>query len=454
MNETSIQRPDWKIILIYALGQFGWSLCAYGGAMLIPYFYMPPETADKVIFPTYIFQGALFGVITVIGLLTLFGRIFDGITDPLIANWSDRWKSKFGKRRPFMLVGAIPFAVFSVLMFVPLVDGEHWMNGAWLAFCVLAFFLFMTIYVTPFTAWMSELGHDSKQRLNIATAISVTWALGFGFGNSVHFFQGLFEASMTATAAFQTTMILFAGISLFFMLLPVIFINEKKYSLPGETNDSAFKAAAQVFKDANFRVFALSDFMYWMAMTAIQLGIPYYVTVLFQLEKETATLYMTILFAVSFLCYLPVNILARKLGKRKLVLFSFIIYSLVFIAILLTDFLRMDASTYMTIVCIVAAIPIAVFGILPNAIIADLAEKDSRQSGENKSGMYFGMRMLVMKLGISVTNFVFPALLILGKSVDNPFGVKMSALFAMVVCILGMIIFLKYKDVDLNNENE
>ena len=110
-------RPSISVKIIYALGQLGWSLAAFGAANLLVYFYMPPEDGTTAKFPAYIYQGAVLGVLTIIGILNFGGRIFDAFTDPLIANWSDRMQSKFGKRRLLMAIAVFPFALFSFLIF-------------------------------------------------------------------------------------------------------------------------------------------------------------------------------------------------------------------------------------------------------------------------------------------------------------------------------------------------
>ncbi len=446
--------PTWKIKLIYALGQLGWSLCAYAATNLITYFYLPPESGDTAIFPSYIYQGALLGFVTVIGLLTLSGRFFDAITDPLIANLSDRWKRSSGRRTPFLKMGAIPFAVFSVLIFVPLTPTESLLNSLWLAFCLLGFFFSMTVYVTPFTAWMSELGHNPNERLNLSTLISVTWALGFAIGITIPLVQQYFENFYPSTKAFQIAITIYAGVALCFMLLPALFINEVKYSLKGSTNLTAFQSAKIILKDKNFRVFALSDFFYWMALTSIQLGMVYYVTVLIEQEKGQITFYSGILFAISFMFYVPINLITKKVGKKPMISLSFLVYIVVFLGMLFIGKLPVPENIHLLILTIIAALPIAVFGILPNAIIADFAEADAIKTGENKAGMYFAVRMFMMKLGISVTNFVFPALLIFGKSTENDLGVRLTAGFACLICIAGWLVFKQFKEVKLDKAIE
>jgi len=118
------------------------------------------------------------------------------------------------------------------------------------------------------------------------------------------------------------------------MLLPALFINETKYSLKGSTDLTAFQSVKIVLKDKNFRVFAFSDFFYWMALTSIQLGMVYYVTVLIEQEKGQITFYSGILFAISFLFYVPINLITKKVGKKPMISLSFLVYIVVFLGML------------------------------------------------------------------------------------------------------------------------
>ena len=79
------------------------------------------------------------------------------LTDPIIANLSDRWKSPRGRRIPFLAVGALPAALFCTLMFVPIAREVSTINIVWLVAMQLLFYLFLTIYVTPYFALLPEL---------------------------------------------------------------------------------------------------------------------------------------------------------------------------------------------------------------------------------------------------------------------------------------------------------
>lgn len=432
--------------IVYALGQFGWSLGSYSVANLINYFYLPPEEGAGAIFPPFVFQGAILGIMTIVGVLNFGGRLFDAITDPLIAGASDRTKSRLGKRRPFMAVAALPFAVLSVLVFLPPVRAVVTANVAWLAVMIALFYVAMTAYVVPYTALISELGHTPNERLTLSTLISITWALGFAVGNQVYAIQGAFEATMDPVAAFQTTILIFAGVSFVFMMLPVFFINERKYSEERVSKEGSFQALFSTFANRNFLVFALSDFMYWLALTFIQTGISYYVTTLLGFETAFASQLLLILFVLSFVFYVPINFVAKKIGKKKLVTIAFIVFAVVFVTVSLLGILPFPNSVQAYLMIVLAAFPLAVFGILPNAIVADLAEADGIEKGNYKAGVFFGARALMMKLGISVANLLFPSFLLLGRSVANPTGIRVTGIAALVFSLLGLILFRAYNE--------
>lgn len=439
------QRPPLSVKIIYALGQLGWSLASFGAANLLVYFYMPPE-GKEVIFPNFIFTGAIFGVIALLGLINSGSRIFDAITDPLIANWSDKTTSKFGKRKKFMAMAAIPFAALSFLIFFPISENIN-INTAWLLLTVFLFYLFMTLYVVPYNALISELGHHPDDRLNISTIISVTWAIGFIVGNMAYAIQAYFEQSMLPTAAFQLTMGIFAIVSLIFMLIPVFFLDENKYCEQSPAAINVFDSVKSVFKNRNFCFFSLSDLMYWLALTFIQLGVSYYITVLMQLDKSYATLFSTIGFFASFLLYAPINIAAKKWGKKPLLMIAFLCFCLNFGVLAFIDKLPIPTMGIFYFLALLSAFPLATFGIIPNTIIADIVHDHEEKTGQQQAGMFFAVRAFMMKLGISLANLIFPSLLLFGKSIDNPFGIRLSAMCALFFCILGYFLFLKYKDV-------
>ena len=444
------QLPFWKKIM-YALGQFGWSLCSFGIANLIVYFYLPPDEPGRTaIFPQFIFQEKVVWILTIIGLIFAFGRLWDAVTDPIIATASDRSKFRLGKRRTFLLIGSFPAALFSFLAFYP-VSESFTTNALWLWLCVFVFYLFLTIYVTPFFAWMSELGHSPNERLQLSTMISITWALGAAVGSQAPQLQTIFEGSgLSSVQAFQKAIAIFAAVSFVLMLLPVIFINEQRYCEMNVSSEGVIKALTSAFRNRNFLLFTLSDLTYWVALTFISTGLVYYVTVLLKLPKEFYSQLFIVLFGLSFIFYVPVNLIAKRIGKKKLLILGFIIFAVTFILVFPMGNMPISPHAQGFLIVAVAAIPMAIFGILPNAIIADIAEADGIKTGNFKAGIFFGARTFMSKMGQTIAALTFPSFIIIGAmGPDHPvgeLGVRLTGIAALVFVALGLVLFLKYNE--------
>ena len=112
-----------KLLWIFAVGQFGWSLLSGVVSNWMVYYYTGSPTEQNLntgIFASYITQNPILFRLTLFGLVLAVGRIFDAVTDPLIAGWSDRSRFKGGRRIPFMKAIAVPFSLVTVgLFFIP-----------------------------------------------------------------------------------------------------------------------------------------------------------------------------------------------------------------------------------------------------------------------------------------------------------------------------------------------
>ena len=144
---TQVKKLSTGKVWCFAVGQFGWS--ALISSWLVNY-YQPDLATQRAGQPIFIPQGlAILGVLTVLGAITAFGRLFDAVTDPLIASLSDRCKSKDGRRIPFMRAAAVPFALSCILTFWSPVNGESWLNAAFL-------FVMLMVFTAVFAAYAQE----------------------------------------------------------------------------------------------------------------------------------------------------------------------------------------------------------------------------------------------------------------------------------------------------------
>ena len=430
----------------YATGQFGWSLSTFGVSNLLAYFYLPAETEGEVL-SLFISQHYILGVMTLLGIIAFSGRFFDAITDPWIANLSDRFKGPLDRRRFFMLISALPMALFGFLVFYPPVDGVSQWNALWLALMLFGYFLAFTAYTVPYTALLSELTEQPEERIGLATWIAVAWAGGFILGNSVYAIQAAFEQwGMSSLEAFQWSILGFSLISLVLTLVPVFALRTRDLVVQTQSDLPLLMSLKSILADLNFRRFIIADLLYWVALTFVQVGFAYYVLVLLQLERAIISLYLQVMLLSSFLYYWPINALAKRYGHRPLLVFAFALFCLVFLLNASLGYWPIPPFYQGLSVALLAGMPLAIFAILPNALIADAAAADAMHTGQARAAMFFAVRNFMMKLGISLANFLFPSILLLGKSIDQDLGIRLAAMAAFGFCLIGLSLMWHYRD--------
>ncbi|MBQ6453987.1 MAG: MFS transporter, partial [Coriobacteriales bacterium] len=317
-----------KTLWLFAVGQLGWSILSGIITNWLVYFYQPGEEFLSQGQQIFITQGAVFLAFTIIGVISASGRIFDAITDPLVGSLSDRCKHRLGRRMPFMRYAAIPFGLVTVLVFVsPWGAGASAGNGFFLAVMVILFYICMTCYCTPFNALIPELGRTQKLRINVSTFISTTFFLGTAFAYVVPNLAGFFEGSVGVANSYRIAIAILATIAVACMLVPTFTIKEQDYADTTPSTSPTFASLVKTFKNKHFQTFVASDVLYWIALTMFQTGLPFYITELMKLDDGYTFLLFVLMSGVSFAFYAPVNILAKRLGKKKLVFFAFMFFA-------------------------------------------------------------------------------------------------------------------------------
>ena len=430
----------------FAIGQFGWSvLSALISSFLVAY-YQPDAVTQEAGQPIFIPQGlVIFGALTILGAITWFGRIFDAVTDPWIASLSDRCKSKAGRRIPFMRAAAIPFAVATVLTFWSPVNGESWINAAFLFVMLTLFYLFMTMYCTPYTALIPELGTDQKTRMAISTSISFTFIAGMALAYMAPVIWGMLEGPLgSRVTAIRVTFTGMSVIGLICMFVPVFTIKETDYVTAQPSQSTAMKSLAATFRNKDFRIFVASDIVYFLGITMFQNAMLYFVTSLLRLEEGMSTVYFVGMTALSVLFYPLVSKLTPKFGKKKLILIAFGIFTVAFLYTACLGLLSVPATIQGYILCVLAAPAMAIFGILPQAVVADIAECDEIETKENRSGMFYAARTFSMKMGQAAAMLLVTSLGTIRQ--DIGLGYRIVAICSAAVCVIGGLLFLAYNE--------
>ena len=487
-KEIMKKRLTKKQMIIFSLGQFGWSLL--GGiisAWLVTFFMPSKVDAQQLGATQYIVNGLVIGgFLTIIGLITAVSRIFDAVTDPLIASLSDRSRNKRGRRIPFMQLAAIPFATVTVLLFCVDFGAGNWANIMWVSIMIVLFYLFMTMYCTPYNALISEFGQSQEDRMFISTAISFTYLFGTLFAylpfviagasydaekgelsnkfvTSLLVNGGMDQASAFAWS-FRICFIVLAVIACAAMLIPAFALKETEFIDPKPSNENVFRSLVSTFKNKDFRAFSASDIMYWVGLTMFQTGLPYFVKVSMGFDAGMTMLFMGGMSVLAAVFYPFVTKFVKKFGKKKLVIAGFLGLALCYAIAAISSIPGVCPEegagatglswVFGIAIMVISALPMALLGIIPQSIVADVAEAEAKTTGQNREGMFFAARTFAMKFGQSLAMILFTSLAVAmaasGATTEEVYpdksGMIIVAAVAVAFCVLGAVLLMFYRE--------
>ncbi|WP_449406589.1 MFS transporter [Mucilaginibacter pedocola] len=432
--------------LAYACGMIGWSTMSNIIIVMLPYFYLPPSNAGlKPLIP----QLMVFGIFNIMSLITASGRLTDAFFDPFIASLSDKSTHPKGRRIPYMQWAILPAVVFCSLTFYPWSRQVTAHNAWWLTATLILFFMGATAYIIPYNALLPELTSTGQERVKLSSLQQVGFVIGIILSALVNNFADLLEHALHLTdrdAAVQYTIWVLSVFSGLVMLVPVLAIDEKKYSNSVPSHLPLLPAIKKTFENRNFKYYLISDFSYYMALSIISSGLLFFITVLLNLPESRGGELMGAMVLTSLLFYPLVNYLSKKVGKKPVVLFSFGLLSLIFVAIFFLGKLPMTPTAQIYTLVLSASFPLASLGILPNAILAEIAQHDAKRTGENREGMFFAVKYLFVKLGQTLGIALFAFLTVYGKDPGNDYGLRLNGLCGCVLCLLAIGFFSRFRE--------
>ncbi|QEN05922.1 MFS transporter [Thiospirochaeta perfilievii] len=417
------------------------------------YFYLPPEGSGLTPLLPPIF----------IGLAFLISRFVDAIADPLVGYWSDRVTSKWGRRIPFIAVGAIPLLLVTVLFFYPPKDSTQYMVFLHLSIVGCLFFIFYTIVGAPYNALIPEISHSQKDRINLST-----W-------------QSVFRLIYTAVAMIAPGILIkvlgkgdtlqgvrYMVISLCIlaavgMYITVFTIDEKKLS-GGKTSNYGLKESLRhAFKNRAFIIYLFGFLFFFIGFNTLRATMNYYVIDIMGLGTGSITIVAALLFGVSALFFYPVNILSKKFGYRKLMIIS--LFMLSGVSLLLFNLGKIFPTNLGYLFFALAGIPIAGAGfIFPPAMLSEITAVSTQKTGIQIEGIFFGIQGFFLKLAFMISGFVIPVILVMGSNLSfieslitvpekaQQTGIYYTAIFSLISFLISAVLYFFYPEEILKDE--
>ncbi|MDD7986002.1 MFS transporter [Lentisphaera marina] len=384
------------------------------------------------------------------GLLAALPRLFDAFTDPLIGFISDNHRSKWGRRRPFMFIGAILTGLFFMLLWKLPVDKG--LDYVWWYFLIgsVIFYAAYTVFATPLVALGYEMTPDYHERTRLMGFTSVA-------GNLVYFATPWFFAFMKndrwfdsmADAAASLGLII-GSITIVLGLIPAIFLKERQVKLEvKETSEGMlqvmggfFKGFGATLKFKPFLKLCIATFLIFNSFMLINSFQTYIATYyLFEGDMKRGGYYMGIVgmitTAATYAIIIFATYLSTKVGKRKA---FFICMGLSALGYVLRWFCYSKTMPWLMFI----PAPLVAFGMgslftLINSMVADVCDLDELQSHERREGMFGSIFWWVIKLGLAAALALSGYLLNLsGFDIELGNSQSSQALFLLRVFDVGI----------------
>lgn len=323
----------------------------------------------------------------------LLARIFDLITDPLIGYLSDHTRTRWGRRKPWM-VASIPFLMVGVYnIFLPPDGAGIWHLTTW----ILVMWLGWTMLVIPYYAWGAELSSDYDERTRITG-----WRAAMGSVGS------LLSITIPLIAVLWFGVQGIAGIMHLVGIMVVILIPLAVGATVLTVHDEpdAPAPALQVFdglkvmmKNGSFRWLAFAFLLTSIGLSVLMPLNAFYVVAV--LEEPEASIPVLLFFTSAIgLLAIPLWVaVSKRIGKHRAWicgLLSMTAVSPVYLFFGPGDFMAMVPFA------LLSAVGTGAFVALPNAMKADVIDIDTARTGENRAAMYFSAWSLVTKAASSI----------------------------------------------------
>ncbi len=403
-----------------------WSVL--GGWML--YFYLPPQGAGVARVPAALYGGALFVIRAVNAVLAI-----------PIGHFSDRARSRWGRRLPFMFVAALPMLVAFVLIWTPPVPGESIWNLAYLALVFAVYSLAYSLNQIPYMALLPELAPTDHHRVRVSA-----WASSF-------FLLGLIVAGLGGPIierwGYVTMGLLYAGFALPFFYLPFLVLRERTRAAANTRRRIGLRETVRsLLRNRPFLFMTAAGVFYWGITTLVQSMMPYIVTEVCLLDTGDVFLFYIPGVAASLACYPLVTWLSKRVTKYAVFAGSLLASAVVLPGVMLIgDFWPAPLGVQGVIWITMQAIALSGVAMLPPAFGAEIVDYDETLTGERREGLYYATWGLLDQVVNGITAAALPVILMLGRSHTDPggpLGVRLTGVVGGVLMLAAFVIFVRY----------
>lgn len=380
-----VRLPAWRLAVFAALA------IPLAGAGLPLAVYLPPYYAQEL--------GLGLGAV---GLIFMLSRVWDAATDPLVGVLSDRTRSRFGRRKPWIAAGAPLFALSTAAIFAPGLFGVERPGAAWLSVWLAVFYVGWTMIQIPVSAWAGQLAAQYHERSRVQTYFQVATAGGLllvlvlpavldqlGARAGLPADPGLKVATMGGfiLATFVPTLI--AALAL---------VKEPPAPPPSSVRSTLRRDLALAARDPLLRKVLTSDFAVTLGQLIRSSLFVFFVSAYMGRPDLAAGLFLLQFVFGVFAGPIWLRI-GYRLGKHRAAIAGELVQVAINLALL---FIVPSALPLLVGLTIAQGLAQGSGNLMLRSMVADIADKQRLESGEDRTGLLFSIFSLTGKAATAV----------------------------------------------------
>jgi GPH family glycoside/pentoside/hexuronide:cation symporter len=366
-----------------------------------------------------------------LGVVLIIPRLWDAVADPVIGHLSDNTRTRWGRRRPFLLVGGILVAVSFVVMWwipkaetvqrwFPTQSSYHWFQLGYILVTLTLFFTSVTIFEIPHSALGAEMTTDSHQRTRLFGAKSFVGNL-FAMSTPWLFVLASMER-FRGPHGNEADGMRYVSLMVAAILVPLSFwwfftLREPGFEKAAQRAPTPFwQDMKRTIRNANFIHLTLTIFTLAMGFNFVQL-LGSYIPIFYVFGGDKAAgakllgINGTVWAVTGLLAVFPLDWLSPRLGKRNT---------------LVVAILAMALAQLSKVVCYNPSHPFLIviptmllscgmlfFFTLGSSMVGDICDEDELQTGSRAEGSYYSVFWWFIKMGSAFASLISGALIVL-----------------------------------------
>lgn len=368
----------------------------------------PAITSSVFTFFTMVFLTNVAGISAgLAGSVLLIGKISDAVNDPIIGLLTDKTKSSWGRRLPWIFYGTVPFGIFFFLLWI-VPPGMNSLGLFWYYVIIGATYqLFYTVVNLPYIAMTPELTQDYNERTQLNS-----FRFAFSIGGSILslilakvFFDSITNRQQQYILLAATCSII-TVLSLYYCIWGTrdsILAFEAQHSQVKEVKSIhiAEQLAIALFNRPFLFVIGIYLFS-WLAVQVTASVIPYYAVECIKLRESDVPAVLICVQGSAMLMLFVWSYIAQKIGKKLVYFLGIFLWIIAEVGLF---FLQPHQVILMYMIALMAGCGVSVAYLIPWSMVPDVIELDELKTGQRREGIFYGFMIILQKLILALSLF-------------------------------------------------